>query len=213
MTKNVFWILVVVLAILIGLYPVIYFIIDRKFGLLSSKSDEVLTAILWNITFYTHIVFGGIALLIGWTQFREKLRNRNLSLHRKIGKVYIVSVVLSSLAGIYIGFFATGGIVSSLGFISLGFIWLYVTVMAFLTIKKRKVEEHKKFMIYSYSLCFAAVTLRIWLPLLSLVFRDFNAAYITSAWLCWIPNLIFATRVIQKNNPHHLTTNSQRFMS
>lgn len=198
MTKKFFWIALVVLAVIIGLYPLIYFMIDRKFGLLNSKSDEVLTSVLWNIHFYIHIIFGGIALLTGWTQFGKAFRNRNLNLHRKTGKVYVVSVVLSSLAGIYIGFFATGGIVSSLGFISLGLIWLYVTVMAFLMIKKREIEQHRKFMIYSYALCFAAVTLRIWLPLLSLVFHDFITAYRITAWLCWIPNILFAKYSIKQ---------------
>ncbi len=52
-------------------------------------------------------------------------------------------------------------------------------------------------MIISYALCFAAVTLRIWLPILEVVFGDFNTAYIITAWLCWIPNLIGALLFIK----------------
>jgi len=47
-------------------------------------------------------------------------------------------------------------------------------------------------MIYSYAACFAAVTLRIWLPLLTMIYGDFVKAYVIVAWLCWIPNIIVA---------------------
>ncbi len=46
--------------------------------------------------------------------------------------------------------------------------------------------------IYSYAASFAAVTLRIWLPLLTIAFQDFVVAYRIVAWLCWVPNIAFA---------------------
>ncbi|MDX6181131.1 DUF2306 domain-containing protein [Flavobacterium sp. Fl-77] len=195
MTKKIMWILLIVFAIIIGLYPSIYFFIDRKFGLLSSKPAELLTNTFWNIGFYTHILLGGMALLIGWTQFSSKIRLKNLRLHKQIGKLYLISVMLSSIAGIYIGFFATGGLPSSLGFISLGIVWFYTTLNAYLQIKNKRIAQHQKMMVYSYAACFAAVTLRIWLPLLTIIYGDFLKAYITVAWLCWIPNLFIAHQI------------------
>ena len=198
MGKKIIWVLFVLFAVLIGLYPVIYFIQDRTFGLLSSKSTELLTSVFWNIGFYTHIIFGGIALFIGWTQFSPKMRNRRMALHRKLGKVYVVAALLSALAGIYIGFFATGGWVSSTGFICLGIIWFYTTLKAYLYIKHGEIEQHQKMMVYSYAACFAAVTLRIWLPILTMVYGDFSKAYLLVAWLCWIPNLIVAYLITRR---------------
>ncbi|MCJ7466587.1 MAG: DUF2306 domain-containing protein [Maribacter sp.] len=197
-TNKVAWIVFVILAIVIGLYPLLYVFIDREFGLLASKSDALLTNVFWNIGFYGHILFGGLALLIGWVQFSKKLRNANLSRHRIIGKIYIIAAIISGSCGIYIGFFATGGIISSLGFISLGLIWLYTTIKAYLAIRKRDLQLHEGMMIYSYAACFAAVTLRIWLPLLSLALGDFVTAYRIVAWLCWIPNMIFAFFWVRK---------------
>jgi hypothetical protein len=101
MTKRIVWILMALMSILIGLYPAIYFFIDRKFGLLGSKSDEVLTSILWNASFYIHIILGGLALLIGWTQFNSKIRIKKLAVHRLIGKVYVVAVLLSATGGVH----------------------------------------------------------------------------------------------------------------
>jgi hypothetical protein len=64
--------------------------------------------------------------------------------------------------------------------------------MAYLHIRNNKIKEHKIMMIYSYSACFAAVTLRIWLPILTMIFDDFEKAYVIVAWLCWVPNILVA---------------------
>lgn len=198
MIKKLSWILFAVLAILVGLYPAIYLFADRKFGLLSSKTNELLADPIWNIGFYTHIFFAGLALLIGWTQFSSKLRNKNIAVHQMTGKVYVISALVSSLAGIYIGIFATGGLVSSMGFICLGVIWFYTTLLAYLNIRNKRIAQHQKMMIFSYAACFAGVTLRIWLPILTNIFGDFITAYTIVAWLCWVPNLMVAYLIKRK---------------
>lgn len=199
MAKKIFKILIAITAILVGLYPFIYFFIDRKFGLLQSKSEALLNNFLWNTGFYVHIILGGIALLIGWTQFGAKRRNRNLKLHRQIGKVYVVAALLSALSGIYIGFFSTGGIVAAMGFICLGIVWFFTTLKAYTEIKNSNIIKHQEMMIYSYAACFSAVTLRIYLPLLVLYFNNFNQAYVIVAWLCWVPNVVVAYFLVKKS--------------
>jgi len=54
-----------------------------------------------------------------------------MRLHRAIGKVYVIAVLISGTCGIYIGSFATGGIISKAGFISLGITWLASTLLVF----------------------------------------------------------------------------------
>ncbi|MFC0774821.1 DUF2306 domain-containing protein [Terrimonas alba] len=191
-------ILAAALAILAGLYPAIYFLINRKFGLLQSKSEALLANPFWNIEFYLHIIFGGLALLVGWTQFSARLRTKNLKVHRQVGKVYVVSALISAMAGIYIALYATGGLIPSVGFMSLGIVWFYTTLRAYMEIKKGSVDEHQKMMIYSYAACFSAVTLRIYLPILTSLFQDFTKAYMVVAWLCWIPNLIVAFFIVKR---------------
>ena len=198
MTKKVFRIIFPVLAILVGLYPIIYFFIHQKFGLLQSKSDATLNNFFWHIGFYMHITLGGLALLIGWTQFRVKLRTNNLMLHRQIGKVYVIAALLSAISGIYIALFATGGTIASSGFICLGIIWFYTTLRAYIEIKKKRIDKHQKMMLYSYAACFSAVTLRVYLPLLTIFFHDFIKAYLVVAWLCWIPNIIVAYFLVRQ---------------
>lgn len=190
--NKVAWVVFVFLAIGIGLYPLVYLFASDDFGLLMNKSNELLASVLWKTTFYGHISFGGLALLVGWSQFVKKWRTQHLKLHRNIGKVYVVSALISGLCGVYLGFFATGGLVSSLGFIGLGVIWLFTTARAYIAVKNKDLSLHQGMMIYSYAACFAAVTLRIWLPFLTIVFGEFLLAYKIVAWLCWVPNMVFA---------------------
>lgn len=196
--KKTLWILLVALAIAIGLYPIIYFILDKEFGLSGFKSTQLLADPFWNSAFYMHIFLGGLALLIGWAQFGTNFRNKNKGLHKQIGKVYVLSVLSSAVAGIYIAFSATGGLLAALGFICLGLVWLITTLMALISIKKSRVDVYQKLMAYSYAACFAAVTSRIWLSLLVPVFGNFTIVYIIVAWFCWVPNLVVAKLVIKR---------------
>ena len=189
--------LLAILCVSIGLYPIIYFIIDRKFGLLASKTDVLLADTLWNTAFYIHIVLGGIALLVGWIQFSKNFRNKNLEFHKKIGKIYVFSVLISAVAGFYIALHATGGISPKLGFIGMDLVWFFTTLFSFIAIKNGNVIKHQQLMIYSYATCFSAVTLRIWLPILSIYLGGFLPAYKIVAWLSWIPNLIVAYFLIK----------------
>lgn len=190
--KKISWSFLVFLAVSIAFFATIPFSFEEKFGILGFKSDELLANRIWQIGFYIHIIFGGIALLIGWLLFVKKIRVSHLKVHRNIGKVYVVSVLLASIAGIYLGFYATGGWIASAGFISLGIAWFYTTLTAYFLIRNKKILKHEKMMIYSYSLCFAAVTLRFYLPLSAVLEIDFVTAYKFIAWFCWLPNLLVA---------------------
>jgi len=192
------WWIFSTLCVLVGLYPVIYFLIDRHFGLLSSKTQDLLSNQIWNVGFYGHIILGGVALLIGWTQFSAKLRRERIKLHRTIGKLYIFSVLISGVCGVYIAQFATGGISNVIGFSLSGIIWLTTTFLAYQTIRKGNIEQHQNYMLYSYAVCFSAVTLRFWLPLLTAILGKFEPAYLIVGWLSWVPNLIVAYYIINR---------------
>ena len=52
--------------------------------------------------------------------------------------------------------------------------------------------RHERWMIRSFSLTFAAVTLRLYIPIGMIAGFPFNQAYVAIAWLCWVPNLMAA---------------------
>lgn len=192
------WALFAILAIGVGLYPILYLIVQARMGFLQSKPDELLESNLWYGAFYQHIFFGGIALLIGWSQFSTRIRTYYLNTHRMLGKVYVIVCLLSGSAALYLAYHATGGIISSLGFGMLGTFWLITTMKAYLFIRNRQINEHQAWMIRSYALTWAAVMLRIYLPLSQIAQLDFMEAYRVIAWLCWVPNILVAEWIIMR---------------
>ena len=198
--RKLSWRLFALLAVVVGLYPLFYLSAGfRAAGFLSGKPAELQQSTLYLAIFYTHVVFGGIALLSGWSQFSEKFRLRHLQTHRSVGKLYVVSVLLSSVSGFGIAMFATGGLVSVLGFAGLAIAWFFSNVKAYTSILNRNVQEHQNWMIRNYALSFAAVTLRLWLPFSQAVLHmDFILAYQIIAWMCWLPNLLVATLIINR---------------
>lgn len=199
MTNKVLWTFFIFFAIGVGAYPVIYVFVDMtRAGLLASKPAELLESTFYLSVFYLHIALGGISLLTGWSQFSRKLRARNLSLHRTLGKVYLISVMISGFSGLFIAFHASGGLASSLGFGSLAMAWLFTSSAAYRSIRNKDIDNHEKWMIRSYALTFAAVTLRIWLPLSAIAGIEFIVAYRFISWLCWVPNLVVAEVIISR---------------
>ena len=190
-----------ILAVFIGLYPLFYFLQDN-FGLLGSKNSALLTSMLWSSSFYTHITAGGLALLFGWVQFNQRIRLSAAAIHRRLGKLYLLFALCSSVSSAYLALHAEGGVISATGFLCLAIVWFTTTFMGYTSIRKGRVIQHKRFMVFSYASCFAAVTLRIWLPLLIIIYGDFIKAYVLVAWLCWLPNMFVAymlTRNINKS--------------
>jgi uncharacterized membrane protein len=200
--KNLPLIIVAVLAVMVGLYPAYYYVVHSdKPGILESKPVELLASYFYRGSFYTHITFGGIALLIGWVQFSKKIRAAKLNLHRTIGKMYMVAVALSGTGGFIIAMSASGGPVCMAGFGLLAVLWLYTDLQGYRAIRKLQIERHRAWMIRNYSLTFAAVTLRIYLPLATAVMHlDFIPSYRVISWLCWVPNLIVAEMLIRRAN-------------
>ncbi len=190
--KKTLWIIIVLLAILVGLIPLAYISPDTESGFLELKDRALLQNMGWQIAFNAHIISGGIAIMIGWIQFNKNLVAKHLKWHRNIGKVYVVSALICGLSGIYVGFHAYGGPIAAAGFMSVGIIYFYTTLKAYLHIRKKEIVPHQRMMMYSYAACLAAVTLRIYSPLLTYFLDDYQKAYQISAWLSWVPNLVVA---------------------
>lgn len=196
--KKLLFVIMCAFALCIGAYPLIYAFVEHKYTFLSSKSPEVLHDMTWRTAFFAHIIFGGLALFIGWRQFGDSFRNKYITIHRIIGRLYVAAVIISSVSAVYMGFYANGGIISALGFICLGLMWLIMTLLGVVQIRKGCIIQHKKLMIYSYACTFAAVTLRLWYPLLKNITQDPAGSYVAVAWLCWVPNILVAYFINRK---------------
>ncbi|MCR9245784.1 MAG: DUF2306 domain-containing protein [bacterium] len=139
-----------------------------------------------------HFVLGGVALLVGVFAFRRDVLVRRPKVHKKLGMAYCASILGSGLAGLAMAVFSDGGITTHLGFGALALIWLVTTLLGLRAIKRSDIVTHRKWMVRSYAACYAAVTLRVELPLYAWWFGDFGPAYQLVSWTCWVLNLAFA---------------------
>jgi uncharacterized membrane protein len=141
---------------------------------------------------YAHMLGGAVALALGPFQLNARLRARRIALHRILGRLYVAAVLAGGVGGIAIAPHAQGGLVAHVGFGMLGVLWLITALAATWTIRRGQRAAHRRWMIRCYALTFAAVTLRIYVPLSLANGLEFAVAYQAIAWLAWVPNLIVA---------------------
>ena len=145
------------------------------------------------LAIYTHIFASVFALMLGPLQFLARLRSSVPALHRWSGRVYLgVGVALGGLAGLFVAFNAFGGPVARVGFACLAAAWLFSGFKAYQAIRARDIAMHRRWMVRNFALTLAAVTLRLWLPVLVVSGASIQVTYPVVAWLCWVPNLIIA---------------------
>ncbi len=145
-----------------------------------------------------HVAASPIALALGAVQFFPGIRKVRLSVHRWTGRIYLGAVALGGISGLMISGAVPGGIISGVGFGLLATLWLATTGFAFFHIRARRIDLHRQWMIRSFSLTLAAVTLRIYLPLLVSNGWTYDAAAPLLAWLCWVPNLAIADLYLRR---------------
>ena len=182
------WYVVVVLASLIVVYALGYVVVGSRMytpGLAAS-----FLARPWGI--YPHALFGALALGIGPAQFHRGVLRRRRTFHRQLGTLYVASCLIVGVAGLYMSVYSFGGWITHVGFGALAVSLIVTTLRAYTAARARDIATHRQWILRSYALIFAAVTLRIELPLLVVAFGAFLPAYQVVAWLCWVPNALWA---------------------
>jgi uncharacterized membrane protein len=195
--SNSLWGVMLVFSTAIAVYATTYF-----FRL---PSDEHFSHYI--IPLRLHIAGGIGALLAGPWQFNQKLRARALNFHRWLGRFYLLEVALGSIAGFAMALVSEEGLPTHLGFGILAALWFLTGLQAYRKILRGDVEAHRQWMIRNYALSLAAVTLRQYLPLMLFALHwPFSRAYITVAWLCWVPNLLVAEWMVRRRRSRPLQT-------
>lgn len=138
-----------------------------------------------------HFIGAGIALLLGGFQFVSRIRNKVINVHRWFGRTYLLAVLIGGTGGFVIAFSADGGLVGRMGFATLAVIWLYSGWQAYAAVRRGDIATHRVWMMRNFALTFAAVTLRIYLGILTGPLEiPFVEAYASVAWISWVPNLL-----------------------
>jgi uncharacterized membrane protein len=176
----------------------LYFSFRTDINFLLAKQDFIHNN-MWMAAFYVHITGGMLAIATGPAQFSNWLHSRYLKVHRMAGRVYVFAIlVLAGPSGFYMAIFANGGPWASAGFLILSILWIVSTYMGLAKVLNKDIPAHRAWMVRSFAFTLGAVTLRLWVPVLSLVFNvEHDTTVILTAWLNWIPNLLIAEVVIR----------------
>lgn len=149
-----------------------------------------------------HLTGGVLAILAGLVQIWLGLTQRTSTLHRVLGRVYGAGVLMGSIGGFYLALTIPGHPAYRAGLFGLNAAWLVTTGMALYSIRTRRIEQHREWMLRSYTVTFAFVTYRLaayWLRLWIPVSDDPIADEVDSlmAWACWAVPLLLAEPLIQ----------------
>jgi hypothetical protein len=151
------------------------------------------------VAFYTHIVFGGLALLLSPLQLSSRVRARVPRLHRVTGRVVLVAIALGGTAGFLLSWFNTAGPIGTAGFGTLAVLWVAFAGLGLRAILRGDVATHRRWMLRTFALTYAAVTLRLWLIALIPLVGDFSSAYVLVPFLSWVPNLVVVEWLLRRS--------------
>lgn len=185
MARRALWPLMAVLAVAVSFYAAALLFAPQL------RPPFLRTSPL-PLALMVHFGGGALAMAAGPFQLRTGPRARRSPLHRLLGRAYVVAILASGVAGLAMAFVSQGGVPAHVGFGLLAVCWLATTIQAFLTIRRGEVLAHQRWMIRSFALTYAAVTLRLYLPLSVVVGIPFEVSYPVIAWACWVPNLLVA---------------------
>ena len=112
-----------------------------------------------------HGLAAGLALFLGPLQFSERLRRKYITVHKTMGYLYITGCFVGAPLGLYIQW-----IEERLGTFSRSFtiatavdaaIWIFATTMALIFIRRRKIQQHRMWMIRSFACALIFLEVRV----------------------------------------------------
>lgn len=188
MRKAGVWLwIVATLAVLVGLASYRYLVLGPAGAPANIAANRFAASAL-----VLHAGLGATGLILGPAQFFAGLRTRWPAWHRRIGTAYVACCLVAGAAGLVLAAGTSAGPVAVAGFGLLAVCWLAATANAWRLARARDFVAHRRWMTRSYALTFAAVTLRLYLPLSLAARLDMMTAYRAISFLCWVPNLIVA---------------------
>jgi len=166
--------------------------------------NEELLGRYWSIKWILmgHLAGGILALIIGPFQFWKGFREKYMKLHRNLGRIYLIAILIGGLCSIYLAWTTALAIhwTWAVSLQALAIAWLGTAFMAYRSVMKKRIVLHKEWMIRSYVVTFAFVLFR-WIVDLPFIVElgNFIERAPTVGWLAWAVPLFITEMVIGWN--------------
>jgi uncharacterized membrane protein len=153
----------------------------------------------YRAAFYVHIVFGPVVLLNGLVLMSEYVRRRQGGLHRFLGRVQIVVLLLFVLpTSAVMSRHAFGGWPAGLSFILLAAATAVCAIVGVAHARRSRYERHRRWMVRCYVLICSAVALRLISGAAGVIgVPSAEGAYVVAAWSSWLVPLAIG-EVVQR---------------
>lgn len=183
----------------------LYFVVDRAFPYFFNFNIEQFDDYYWPNKWWLigHLSGGITALVLGPFQFSTSFRNRFIKTHRLLGKIFVVAIIIASLSAVYMSFYVAPqvNIAWSISLLVMSLVWLISVLMAYRTIRLRRIPQHKEWMIRTYVITFGFVLFRFLneASFIQELMPTFEERGATCIWLSWALPLFIAEVILQWN--------------
>ncbi|UPM55309.1 DUF2306 domain-containing protein [Gottfriedia acidiceleris] len=204
-SRKSWWILFIISLCVIVPFMAPYFLIDPEKSRIQISSTSIQYPAL-----ITHIFFAFIALIVGFLQFKKKVRSRNTRIHRMIGTIYYTSVFISGILSLIVIFYIEN-FSKVMSFLVLAILWIFTTIKGIHSAKKKNYIAHQIWMTRSFGITLVAVSGRVLVPFILLAYfllngldipggreRMVEEALNVNIWVGLLINLIITEWIILK---------------
>jgi hypothetical protein len=118
--------------------------------------------------------------------------------HRVTGRIVLASIAVGGTAGFLLSWSTVAGPVGTAGFGLLAILWVTFAALGLRAIRRGDIGTHRAWMMRTFAMTYAAVTLRVWLITLIMLLGDFHSAYLLVPFLSWVPNLVVVELLLRR---------------
>jgi len=157
----------------------------------------------YKITVLIHVSCGLIAMLIGPIQFWASFRTKYIKIHRIFGRIYLIAILIGTISATNLAW-TSGYRISfswAFGLQALAFAWISTTLMAYVSVMKGRIAQHKEWMIRSYVVTLGFFFFRILNNsfFVKSIMPEFTERGVTIIWFCWAIPLLITEIVLSWN--------------
>jgi uncharacterized membrane protein len=174
-----------------------YVLVTTESFLVDKSSPEWAHIAPFQLWLLPHGMAAAFALFLGPFQFSERLRRKYVTVHKTFGYLYIAGCYVGAPLGLYIQWLE-----EKMGTYSHSFtiatlmdaaIWIFATTMALIMIRKKRMQQHRQWMIRSFACALIFLEVRTIMAFFQLP----EPAVETVVWACVAAAFPIADLVLQ----------------
>lgn len=182
-----------------GLYLLIVFGLFAFSALrYSSPTEDSSAAVLRFWMIWTHLGFGVIPLVLGAVQLMNQFQFKRPRLHRLLGRIYVICIVISGSAAVWLGLNSDLPLFGY-ALLVLDVVWWLTTATAIYHIRRQQVFRHRQWMIRSFLVTNAFLIFRLMIPIaLMLPMGNVEIKFAIAVTAAWVTPLVIYQRRLKR---------------